>query len=41
MCHEGTTSVPPEFGGRSKRSKEKLRNKKLVEVNFRSTVYFS
>jgi hypothetical protein len=33
--------VELEFGGRSKRSEKKLRNKKIVEVNFRSTAYFS
>jgi hypothetical protein len=32
--------MPREFGGRLKRGEKKLRNKKIVEVNFRSTVYF-
>jgi hypothetical protein len=33
--------MPLEFGGRSKRSEKKLKNKKIVEVKFRSTLYFS
>jgi hypothetical protein len=29
--HEGSTGVPQEFGGRSKRREKKLRNKKIMK----------
>jgi hypothetical protein len=31
--------MPREFGGRLKRSEKKIRNKKIVNMNFRSTVF--
>jgi hypothetical protein len=39
MRREGCTGVPKEF--KKKCKKEKKKNKRIVEADFRSTVYFS